>query len=227
MEDIFNQLEILKATEKRVAMATLVATRGTGPRKEGAKMWVGEGGRILGSVTIGGCIDARVIEESEASLAAFEPRVFSVSMGEEDAWETGFTCAGSVQVMVEPLDLTDGDGHVLNLYREVRAGVTAGTCSVMATPLDDTSSKLVVFEDGRILGSLGNEGINRDARALALDTDSETNLVHSCARFRSIEQRSILRGALPATYPDSLWSRPGLNASRDAGEGDRIEDNSS
>ena len=33
-------------------------------------MSVAEGGRVLGSVTIGGCVDARVIAEAEAALGA-------------------------------------------------------------------------------------------------------------------------------------------------------------
>ena len=51
MSELFEHIDKLKSAEPRVAVATLVNTRGTTPRKEGAKMVVGEGGRILGSVT--------------------------------------------------------------------------------------------------------------------------------------------------------------------------------
>src|SRR5687767_6941754 len=119
MEKVFDQIEKLGKAKKRVAMATLVATRGTSPKKEGAKMWVSEQGRILGAVTIGGCADARVIEESEAALAGFEPRLLSIAMGEEDAWEGGFTCAGTIHVMIEPLDLSDPEDRLISLYRLV------------------------------------------------------------------------------------------------------------
>ena len=54
LRETFEQLDELRQRERRVAMATLVSTKGTTPRREGAKMWVGEGGRILGSVTIDG-----------------------------------------------------------------------------------------------------------------------------------------------------------------------------
>ena len=65
MEEVFDQIEMSERLEKRVAMATLVATRGTSPKKRRLED-VGEPtGRILGSVTIGGCADAQVIEESE------------------------------------------------------------------------------------------------------------------------------------------------------------------
>jgi xanthine dehydrogenase accessory factor len=169
MEEVFDQLETLGKTERRVAMTTLVATRGTSPKKEGAKMWTGERGRILGSVTIGGCVDARVIEESEEALTSFKPRLLSIDLGEEDAWETGFTCAGTIRVMIEPLDLADSDNHLLGLYRAVRAEVEKGKCATLATLLDDASSKLVVYEDGRLSGTLGDASLDKQARATALD----------------------------------------------------------
>jgi xanthine dehydrogenase accessory factor len=169
MEEVFDQIETLGKIEKRAAMVTLVATRGTAPKKEGAKMWVGEAGHITGSVTIGGCVDARVIEEAEEALAAFEPRLLSIEMGEEDAWEGGFTCAGTLQVMIEPMDLTDRQDHVFNLYREVRAEVEKGKCAVVATRLEPASSKMLVFEDGRTLGTLGQPELDREARPIALE----------------------------------------------------------
>jgi xanthine dehydrogenase accessory factor len=167
MAEIFDQLETLGKAEKRVAMATLVATRGTSPKKEGAKMWVSEGGRILGSVTIGGCVDGRVIEETEEAIASWSPRLFSVALGEEDAWEGGFTCAGTIQVMVEPLDLSDPEDRLLNLYRAVRDEVEMGKSVVVATLLEHTSSKLVIFEDGRVSGSLGEAALDQEARETA------------------------------------------------------------
>lgn len=169
MEEFFDHLERLARVEKRVAMATLVATRGTSPKKEGAKMWVGEEGRILGSVTIGGCVDARVIAESEQALASFEPRLLSITLGDQDAWEVGFSCAGNLQVMIEPLDLADPENNLLNLYRAVRAEVDEGRSAVLATPLGNMSSKLLVLEDGRVSGTMGDPALDREARATALD----------------------------------------------------------
>jgi xanthine dehydrogenase accessory factor len=168
MEEVFDQIEKLGKSEKRVAMATLVATRGTSPKKEGAKMWVGERGRILGSVTIGGCVDARVIEESEEALAGFEPRLLSIALGEEDAWEGGFTCAGTIQVMIEPLDLSDPEDRLIALYRLAHEEAKSGRRVVMATSLKNTSPKLVIFEDGRVSGTLGDAALDREARETAL-----------------------------------------------------------
>ena len=46
MDDVSQMLAALAGSERRVAMATLIATRGTTPKREGAKMLVGGGGLI-------------------------------------------------------------------------------------------------------------------------------------------------------------------------------------
>ena len=73
MAELFDHIDQLRRQGGRVAIATLVNTQGTTPRKEGAKMLVGEGGAVLGSVTIGGCVDARVIEEATDVLSHMRP----------------------------------------------------------------------------------------------------------------------------------------------------------
>ena len=170
MEETFEHLDRLRGQERRVAMATLVATKGTTPRKEGAKMWVGEGGRILGSVTIGGCVDARVIAESEDVLASATPRLLSVSMGDEDAWDMGLSCGGTVDVLIEPIDLAAGKGPVLDAYEVVRSALAAGRHAVAVTPLNGVSAKLVVREDGTAVGTLGDMALDEQACALALES---------------------------------------------------------
>jgi xanthine dehydrogenase accessory factor len=166
MEELFEDIEKLAHAERRVAMATLVATRGTSPKREGAKMWVGEEGRILGSVTIGGCVDARVIAESEQALSSSQSRLVEMKLGNEDAWEIGFSCAGDLDVLIEPFDLTRSD-NVFELYRAVRAAVDKGRRVVVATPLRDTARKLLVFEGGETTGSLGTPDLDSEAQAVA------------------------------------------------------------
>jgi xanthine dehydrogenase accessory factor len=168
MEELFDDIEKLAQTERRVAMATLVATRGTSPRREGAKMWVGEEGRILGSVTIGGCVDARVIAESEQTLSSFKSRLVEMKLGDEDAWEIGFSCAGDLDVLIEPVDLTS-PGNVFELYRAVRNAVDKGKQVVLVTLLRDSSHKLLVVEGGEISGSLGTVELDRAAQSVALE----------------------------------------------------------
>src|SRR5918992_401478 len=144
MDESLSPLDQLRATERRAALGTLVAAKGTTPKKEGAKVWVGEGGRIHGSVTIGGCVDARVVQEAEAVLASRTPRLISLSLGDEDAWEIGLTCGGAVDVLVEPGDLLADDDPVVAAYERVRAEGNHGRASVVVARLDGRPGRFVV-----------------------------------------------------------------------------------
>jgi xanthine dehydrogenase accessory factor len=171
VSELFDQIETLRRVEGRAALATLVSTHGTTPRKEGAKMWVGEGGRILGSVTIGGCVDAEVMAEAEDVLSGSRPKLLSLDLGDEDAWEIGLTCGGTIEVFVEPVTLGEGprpDG-ALALYETLRAHVSAGGSGAILTRMDppEAGAKLLLLDDGRRVGSLGDTALDAAAPAAA------------------------------------------------------------
>lgn len=152
-----------------MALATLVATRNTSPKKEGAKMWIGEGGRIFGAVTLGGCVDARVVLESEAALISCRPRLCSVDLGQEEAWDLGLTCSGTLDVLIEPLDLRAGGEEVLAAYEAVAEEIRAGRGAVAVAPLEGVPARLVVCEDGRQVGTLGDATLDRQASERAAE----------------------------------------------------------
>jgi xanthine dehydrogenase accessory factor len=171
VSEIFDQIDSLRRTEGRAALATLVSTHGTTPRKEGAKMWVGEDGRILGSVTIGGCVDAEVMAEAEGVLQGSRPKLLSLDLGDEDAWEIGLTCGGTVEVFVEPVALGESraSGGALALYETVRQHVAAGGSAAILTRMDAPGggAKLLLLDDGRREGSLGDPALDAAAPAAA------------------------------------------------------------
>ena len=125
-------------------------------------MWVGEGGRILGSVTIGGCVDARVIMESEEILASGRPKRLVMELGEEEAWDLGLTCSGTVELLIEPVDLGDPADPVVRGYDAIRAAIEAGGHAVAVTPLESPEARMVVLEDGTRIGTLGGEGLDHE-----------------------------------------------------------------
>jgi xanthine dehydrogenase accessory factor len=167
MSELFEHLERLRHAEGKVALATLVNTRGTTPRKEGAKMLVGEGGRVLGSVTIGGCVDAQVIEESASVLAAQKPRLLELDLGDEEAWEIGLTCGGTIEVFVEPVDLEAPADATLAVYERLRAHAESGGRGAALTRLDAPThgAKMILLDSGAREGTLGDERL--DAAAIA------------------------------------------------------------
>lgn len=176
--ETLEQLDELGRHERRVAMATLVAATGTTPRKEGAKMWVGEDGRIRGSVTIGGCVDAQVVAESDAVLRSGAPALLSLSLGDDEAWDLGLTCGGSVQVLIEPVRLDDAADPVVAAYRAIRAEARAGRRAVAVVPLGMDGAaqarRLVVRESGATAGTLGDARLDAAATTCALEAIADS-----------------------------------------------------
>jgi xanthine dehydrogenase accessory factor/LAO/AO transport system kinase len=88
---------------KGVAIATVVTTWGSSPRRVGAKLAVEGGGAFLGSVS-GGCIEGAVVTEALETIRDGKPRLLDFGVTNEQAWEVGLACGGKVQVFVERLD---------------------------------------------------------------------------------------------------------------------------
>src|SRR6266508_3281938 len=172
ISELFQHLKQLKRDETRVALATLVNTRGTTPRKEGAQMLVGEGGRVLGSVTIGGCVDAQVIEESAGVLGQNAPRLLELNLGDEEAWEIGLTCGGTIEVFVEPVALDRPGEPTLAFYEKARAHADRGGRAAIITKLDPPQhgAKLLLLDSGAQEGTLGDSFLDRRFAAEARET---------------------------------------------------------
>jgi xanthine dehydrogenase accessory factor len=148
--ETFELIGRLRETKRRAAMATLVRTAGATPRKEGTKMFVGEDGSIFGSVTIGGCVDGRVIERAAEVLASGVPERLTTSLGDGEAWEIGLTCGGAVEVFIEPLTET-----VLEVYEAARQEWAAGRTVSIVTALSGAApgARTLLGQDGGVLSA--------------------------------------------------------------------------
>jgi xanthine dehydrogenase accessory factor len=190
MSEPFDHIDELRRSQSRVAVATLVNTRGTTPRKEGAKMVVGARGDIVGSVTIGGCVDAQVIEEAENVLSTMRPRLLELNLGDEEAWEIGLTCGGTIEVFVEPLALDRSDDTATRFYDRVHAHARAGGRGAVVTRLEGGDGKLLVLDDGRVEGTLGDRFLDdrfvAEARAAIESGSSRTLFLENVRAFAEV-----------------------------------------
>jgi xanthine dehydrogenase accessory factor len=144
-------------------MATLVAATGSTSKKIGAKMWVGASGRILGGVTIGGCVDARVIEAADEVVKSGKRALIDISLNDDEAWEIGLTCGGSVEVLVEPIQPDNENDPILAAYSEVCDALTQDDVAVVASTLDGEGERLVVSPQGTMVGTLGDPTLDISA----------------------------------------------------------------
>jgi xanthine/CO dehydrogenase XdhC/CoxF family maturation factor len=103
MKEILEDVERWRAEGKKVAIATVVATRRSAPRPVGAKLAVSDSGEMCGSVS-GGCVESDVYESAREVLASGRPKLLSYGIADEEAWEVGLPCGGEIDVFVEPLE---------------------------------------------------------------------------------------------------------------------------
>jgi len=95
---------IIEAREggRPCALATVVATRGSTPRKNGAKMLVDPARGLVGTVG-GGCGEAEVINAAKKALDTGETQIVRVDLTDDPLVWTGSVCGGVLEVFVEPI----------------------------------------------------------------------------------------------------------------------------
>ncbi len=95
--------EIRKALEggTPVVVATVAATRGSTPRRAGARMLVRPDGTFCGTIG-GGCGEAEVWSEAMEALKDGRPRLVRVDLTNPTDGEDKI-CGGVMDVFVEPL----------------------------------------------------------------------------------------------------------------------------
>ena len=105
MKEILDTIERWTAEGQRVATATVVKTERSAPRDPGAVLAVSERGEVAGSVT-GGCVEPAVYEEAREVLAGGEPRLRTYGIADDEAFEVGLPCGGTVHIFIDSLDET-------------------------------------------------------------------------------------------------------------------------
>jgi xanthine dehydrogenase accessory factor len=126
MKDILPEVTTWLTQGEPVALATVIRTWGSSPRREGAKMALTPGGTIAGSVS-GGCVEAAVFETGLEVLKSQRARLLHFGVADETAWQVGLACGGQIDVFVQPLDPV-----VVDQYQEM---LDAGHPFAVATTL--------------------------------------------------------------------------------------------
>lgn len=102
MQDIAQQLAAWHRAGQAYAIATVVAVRGSAPRRPGAALAVNAESDAVGSVS-GGCVEAAVYELCRVALRSGIPVLESFGYSDEDAFAIGLTCGGELDVLVQPV----------------------------------------------------------------------------------------------------------------------------
>jgi len=164
--------------ERAIALATLISATGSTSKKVGAKMMVGESGRIVGGVTIGGCIDAQVIEAADELIETGGRRVLKISLDDDEAWEIGLTCGGTVEVLVERVEPNNPHDRVVRAHAAAAEVLEKGEAATIEVPVEDgrvfvdriaPPTTLLIVGAGQIAMSLTRFARELDMRSIVID----------------------------------------------------------
>jgi xanthine/CO dehydrogenase XdhC/CoxF family maturation factor len=100
MKDVLDDIDRWRADGRRIAVARVVGTEGSGPREPGATMAVNDAGEVAGSVS-GGCVEGAVVTEALDVIASGKPKMLEFGVADETAWNVGLSCGGTIRVFVE------------------------------------------------------------------------------------------------------------------------------
>ena len=103
MRDVIDEVRRWRAEGDPVAVATVVGTSESAPRRPGATMAVNGRGEIAGSVS-GGCVEGAVVEEARRVLETGSPALVEYGYSDDEAFRVGLTCGGRIEIFVERLD---------------------------------------------------------------------------------------------------------------------------
>ena len=118
-------------------------------------MAVSERGEVIGSVS-GGCVEGAVYEVAREVLVSGRARLQTYGVSDGDAFETGLSCGGMVDIFVQAdKDLVELD----EVIDAIRAGRPVAVASVVAGT-DTPGRQLVVWPD-RVAGRLDPPGLSR------------------------------------------------------------------
>jgi xanthine dehydrogenase accessory factor len=196
MKELLETLDGWATDGQPAGRAVVVRTFGSAPRPEGAVLVRADDGRIAGSVS-GGCVEGAAAGEIERARADGRERVIRYGISDEEAWDVGLACGGTIDVLIQPAVPSAA----------VRAARDRGAAVATILPADAPSAAfgrhepgagepprepLVVAPDGTLSGSLGSPDADDALRAAAREA-----LLRGTSRTVAIGDRQVFVEAFP------------------------------
>ncbi|MEX2274628.1 MAG: XdhC family protein [Actinomycetota bacterium] len=170
ISEVLASIERLSARGERMALATIVAIRGSTYRRPGARLLVPEKGAPIGNIS-GGCLEgdiadaARVVmDEGRARLAGWD-----LTADDDAVWGLGLGCNGAIEVFIEPADRAAQVAGVLRRALHEQRPISVVTVLETDVAGVEPGSRLIVGPEGTSEGTLGDPLLDARARDAATD----------------------------------------------------------
>src|SRR5262249_11042519 len=153
MDDSLQRAVIWREVGRKVAVATVVATRRSAPRPVGSKLFVSETGDLAGSVS-GGCVENDVVLAAQEVLAGGPPRLLTYGITDEMAFGVGLPCGGEIDVFVEELTEAERPDVTLTVVAGEGVGERLHDSELELTARRRGRSHVIEFEDRTVLADV-------------------------------------------------------------------------
>ncbi|MEV4345853.1 XdhC family protein [Actinoplanes sp. NPDC049596] len=154
MRDVLDSLLRWWQEGEPAGLATVTATWSSAPRQPGAAMAVGPDGTVAGSVS-GGCVEGAVYELCREAAETGEARTVRFGVSDDDAFEVGLTCGGTIELLIERVDWES-----FPQLPQLAAAIQANEPVALLTRLEETTARhLLITPEGRT-GTLGGNRID-------------------------------------------------------------------
>lgn len=196
--DVLERLGSWLRAGEPAALATIIGVERKAPRGPGAAMAVGPKGEIVGSLS-GGCVEGAVVESATEVMTSGTPRVVAFGITDDQAFDIGLSCGGTLQVLVEPLRAEGNERQVVDALEAVVAVRRAAAVVTVIAGGPRAGAKLFVPEDAKapLVGSSGDAALDGKLVAAARD-----------CLARGASERTEVGGA--DVFVHSLCPRPTL-----------------
>jgi len=151
-----------------MALATIVATRGSTYRRAGARLLIPADGEPIGNLS-GGCLEGDVVKIGREVLRDGSARMvtFDLSAEGEEVWGYGLGCNGTLELLVEPADGAVATAQALRMAVEEERPCVLVSVIASDVPEIPIGLRLLVTED-QTVGSI-DQGTDGEAIKLARD----------------------------------------------------------
>ena len=204
---VLGAIESLSARGEPMALATIVAVKGSTYRRPGARLLVPRTGPMVGNIS-GGCLEGEVQEAAQEVMDSGTPRLltFDLTADDEAVWGWGLGCNGVIDVFVEPADRAADVARALRLALEEERPIAHVTVLESEASEVRPGSHLVVHPDGRREGTLGSDRVDlavaeeadralKEALSIVVEIGSEEGAVRAFVEVLDPPPRLLVCGA--------------------------------
>ncbi|MGH2708601.1 MAG: XdhC family protein, partial [Actinomycetota bacterium] len=155
--EVLAAIESLRSRGEKMALATVVAVKGSTYRRPGARALLPESGDLVGNIS-GGCLEGDVLQIAKDVMGEGEARLvnFDLTADDEAVWGWGLGCNGAVEVFVEPVEEAGEVAEPLRRALEEDRSIVVVTVLESDLPGVERGSRVLVHPDGSREKSLGD-----------------------------------------------------------------------